>query len=144
LEYLARIAARIQRRTLSSYIEWAVAESLKLVEFSTDWNENPNEDLTEEVTGAAKEVRSIANKAKFLCEGDDVDRFMNLALIYRNVLNEEERRLFRLINTDKSFMTKGKSVVIEGKLYPSYTYNRDAIRQRWEELKERAAEGLVK
>jgi predicted transcriptional regulator len=138
LEYLARIAARLQRRTLSSYVEWAVEQSLKDVVLSTHWREAEWEDDTNQLPSQNKRAQSLAELGTSLCSGDEVDRFMNIAVVYPNVLDEEQKRLYQLIQSDASFRTKSKPVVIEGIKYDSYKFDRNAIRARWSELKEEA------
>ena len=58
LRYLAELAARLHRRTLSSYIEWSIEASLG------------NNRLTTDPNGA-----SIRDEAEELWDVDDADRF---------------------------------------------------------------------
>lgn len=83
LRYLAEIAARTQRRTLSSYIEWAIQKSLEQVLI--------RDDLPLDF-GC-----SIAAHAKELWDVDEPDRFVKLALIAPGLLNYDEQRLWKLI-----------------------------------------------
>ncbi len=139
LDYLARIAARIERRTLSSYIEWAVERSLEEVELTTEWTEDGSNDTSSELDPQGKAVRTIAARRSQLCEGDEVDRFLNLAIPFPNVLDEAQKRLYHIIQNDKALRVKMKPIFFQGKLYDNYGLNREAIRARWEELNELAS-----
>ena len=81
LRYLAELAARKQRRTLSSYIEWAIEESLKLVEIE----ERPHVHFT------------VADQASLLYDVDEPDRLVKLAFNYPHLLAHEEQLLWKLI-----------------------------------------------
>lgn len=77
LRYLAELAARKQRRTVSSYIEWAIEESLNFVYID--------------------ENQSIAAEAASLWDVDDPDRFAKLAIRYPDMLTHEEQTLWKLV-----------------------------------------------
>lgn len=79
LRYLAELAARRQRRTVSSYIEWAIEDSLK--HLSLDLNGN----------GA------LADESEALWDVDDADRFARLALRHPDLLTHEEQVLWKLV-----------------------------------------------
>jgi hypothetical protein len=89
LRYLAELAARKQRRTLSSFVEWAIEENLKTVHLSED------------------ESESIANMAAFLWDVDEPDRFVRLALLYPDMLTHDEQVLWKLI-IENGYLWKGK------------------------------------
>ena len=77
LRYLAEVAARTQRRTLSSFIEWAIEDALRQA-----WL-NPS--------------ASVATQAEKLWDVDEPDRFVKLALAAPELLNYDEQRLWKLI-----------------------------------------------
>jgi hypothetical protein len=109
LRYLAEIAARTQRRTLSSYIEWAIEKSLEQVLI--------RDDLPADFTC------SIAAHAKDLWDVDEPDRFIKLALIAPGLLNYDEQKLWKLIK-ENGAMWRG-------------TYNRPESLGEWSwEIKE--------
>lgn len=81
LRYLAEIAARIQRRTLSSYIEWAILRSLDMNILS----DNPGD------------TRSVADRAGDLWDVDEADRFVKLGIHAPHLLNYDEQKLWKLI-----------------------------------------------
>lgn len=79
LRYLAELASRRQRRTVSSYIEWAIEDSLKHI--SLDLNGS----------------RSLADEAEGLWDVDESDRFARLALRHPDLLTHDEQVLWKLI-----------------------------------------------
>jgi hypothetical protein len=83
LKYLAELAARRQRRTLSSFIEWAVEDSLARL--------HPAYDLHGEAQP------TFADKASALWDVDESDRFAKLALNYPELLDHEEQRIWKLV-----------------------------------------------
>src|ERR1700737_1533196 len=83
LRYLANLAARRQRRTLSSFIEWAVQESLPHVIISGGgYNVAPT---------------TVAEVGNELWDVDDADRFAKLALRFPDTLTHDEQILWKLI-----------------------------------------------
>jgi hypothetical protein len=82
LRYLAELAARKQRRTLSSFIEWAVEESLKQIELPVDG------------TGA---TRTLAGQANELWDVDEPDRFAKLAFRFPHMLTHDEQVVWKLV-----------------------------------------------
>jgi uncharacterized protein (DUF1778 family) len=86
LRYLLELAARKQRRTVSSFIEWAVEESLKQVVLREDSHSN---------NGASN--LSIADVAAVLWDVDESDRFALLALDYPDMLTHEEQTIWKLV-----------------------------------------------
>ena len=87
LRYLAELASRKQRRTLSSFIEWAVEDSLDRVNF---------------VPGV-----SVASMAENLWDVDEPDRFTNLAFEYEYLLTHDEEILWKLIK-ENGYLWKGR------------------------------------
>jgi predicted transcriptional regulator len=84
LRYLAEIAARKHRRTLSSYIEWAIEDSLRNVQLD-------NRSL------------SMADEAENLWDVDDADRFARLALQHADLLTHDEQIRWKLIRESGAF-----------------------------------------
>lgn len=79
LRYLAELAALKQRRTLSSFIEWAIEGSL------------------DRVTLREAEGLTVANDAENLWDVDESDRFAKLAFRFPDLLTHEEQVLWKLI-----------------------------------------------
>lgn len=85
LRYLAELAALKHRRTLSSFIEWAIEESLshvKLREGGGDYDEPGT---------------TVADDAEILWDVDDADRFAKLALRYPELLTHQEQKRWKVI-----------------------------------------------
>lgn len=79
LRYLAELAAKRQRRALSSYIEWAIENSLASVHLDLNGN------------------ATIADEAEALWDVDEADRFAKLALRHQDLLTHEEQILWKLV-----------------------------------------------
>jgi hypothetical protein len=88
LRYLTELASRKQRRTVSSFIEWAIEQALdKIV-------------LREEFYGIDSESRveiSLGREAEKLWDPDESDRVMKLGLEYPDLLTYEEQLLWKLV-----------------------------------------------
>lgn len=85
LRYLAELAARKQRRTLSSFIEWAIQDSLDRVRIYEGNGYNGDVDVY------------VGAEAAILWDVDDSDRFAKLAVRYPDLLTHEEQILWKLI-----------------------------------------------
>ena len=83
LKYLAELAARRHRRTLSSFIEWAIEDSLSRVQPA--------------YTAQGEQASSFADSASLLWDVDEPDRFAKLALNYPDLLDHEEQRIWKLV-----------------------------------------------
>lgn len=81
LKYLAELGARHQRRTLSSYIEWAIQDSLSRITLRLNSGDRT----------------SIAEEASQLWDVDEADRFAKLAFGYPHLLTHEEQVRWKLI-----------------------------------------------
>lgn len=98
LNYLCELAARAQRRTKSSFIEWAIADSLKRVqlpEVPYDQRNFEGEDPT------------VQEKASQLWHVDEPDRVAALALIAPALLTHEEQLIWRLVR-ESGYVWKGQ------------------------------------
>jgi hypothetical protein len=80
LRYLAELAARKQRRTVSSLIEWAIERGLDAVPLSS----------------SAEDTSTIWKHSDVLWDVDEADRFVNVALRYPELLTHEQT-LWKLI-----------------------------------------------
>lgn len=79
LRYLAELAARKQRRTLSSYVEWVLEDSLTRTNLYTNGG------------------TSLADESAALWDVDEADRFVKLALRHPDLLTHEEQVRWKLI-----------------------------------------------
>jgi hypothetical protein len=90
LRYLAELAARKQRRTLSSFVEWAIEENLKNIHLDDGGDRS----------------KSIAIQAAELWDVDEPDRFAKLAVRYPQMLAHDEQVLWKLITENGYFWRK--------------------------------------
>lgn len=101
LRYLAELAALKQRRTLSSFIEWAIEDSLnRVVLREGGYNNDPG--------------TSVADEAASLWDVDDADRFARLALRYPELLTHEEQKRWKLIR-ENGYLWRGSYSKSDGK-----------------------------
>lgn len=89
LRYLADLAARKQRRTLSSYIEWAIEDSLDRTNLYSVGD------------------TSLADEAAMLWDVDESDRFAKLALRHPDLLTHEEQVRWKLIR-ENGYLWRGR------------------------------------
>lgn len=82
VRYLAELAARSQRRTVSSYIEWAIEQSFG---------------GAVELTNLKGEKVSVDQARGALWDVDEPDRFVRLAKWYPSLLTHDEQRLWKLV-----------------------------------------------
>lgn len=120
MRYLAELASRLQRRSLSSYIEWAIDRSFTDVSF-------PGRDGT------------LADMARALWDVDEPDRFVYLAINHPDLLNHEEQRRWKLIR-ENGLLWAGSYVPKHGKRQwtwdPSASANliTDRLREHWDKF----------
>ncbi|MBV9881620.1 MAG: hypothetical protein JO276_01270 [Sphingomonadaceae bacterium] len=128
LNYLCELAARAQRRTKSSFIEWAVADALRSVSLP--------EVVETEDFGSEREV-SIQEKASQLWHVDESDRVAALALTAPALLTHEEQLIWRLIR-ENGYLWRGRYdkqgewswTIGEGNLV------KERLRENWDIFKE--------
>ena len=77
LRYLADLAARKQRRTLSSFIEWAIERALAEVKLSG--------------------TSTVEEEARALWDIDESDRFVKLAFFDESLLTYDEQVIWKII-----------------------------------------------
>jgi hypothetical protein len=86
LKFAAELAARKQRRTLSSFIEWAVEEAISRFHIN--------------------DGKTMSEAINHVWDIEEADRFLKLALYYPELLSFEEERLWRIIKEYKPFWEK--------------------------------------
>jgi hypothetical protein len=126
LRYLAELAARKQRRTLSSYIEWAIEDSLKSVMLYQGTGYNGDESV------------SVAEEVSRLWDVDQAERFVRLAVFYPDLMSHEEQETWKLLQ-DTQLLQPAQSrrngrlewdtAILEDTVYP-------AVRHYWPRLME--------
>jgi hypothetical protein len=98
VRYLVELAARKQRRTLSSYVAWAVEDSLSRVFIS------------EEVDPRGNSIgKSISEVAMSLWDPEEPERHVRLALQYPELLTYHEQILWRLIRENRSLWKQSRA-----------------------------------
>ncbi len=93
LRYLAELAARKQRRTLSSYVEWAIDDSLSRIVI---WE-------GEEYPGGPLTRTTIRDVADGLWDVVPADRFAKLALRYPFMLDHTEQIVWKCVTENGAF-----------------------------------------
>ena len=96
LRYLAELAALRHRRTLSSFFEWAIEDSLNRVKLREGSGYNNDMGST------------VSDDAEFLWDVDESDRFAKLALRYPELLTHDEQKRWKLIR-ENGYLWRGRS-----------------------------------
>lgn len=84
LKYLVELGARIQRRNLTNYVEWALEESLKQVFLDSDKNLSLSE---------------MATVNDLVWSTDESSRFLFLAFFLKDLMTYEEQSYWELIRS---------------------------------------------
>lgn len=121
LRYLADLASRKQRRTLSSFIEWAIEDSLRSVELYHGTGYSGDNSL------------SVHDEIYRLWDVDEADRFCKLAQSYPELLTHDEQRLWKLISEFKIVIAGEKDEQSWG-LFLDDAPILPAIREIWPQL----------
>jgi hypothetical protein len=135
LNYLCELAARAQRRTKSSFIEWSIAESLGTVTLP-EVTRSPFDDSCDV---------SLKEKASDLWQVDEADRVVALAFIAPALLTHEEQLIWRVVR-ENSYIWKGRYDT-EGHWswgVSEESLIRDRLRDNWEAFKAAALGDLPK
>ena len=127
LNYLCELAARSQRRTKSSFIEWAIANSLKSVTLPEVLSSETPFDGTE---------ATLQEKASQLWHVDEPDRVAALALIASALLTHEEQLIWRLVR-ENGLLWKGQYNNHNEWTWEVNEYGliSDRLREHWDVLK---------
>jgi len=133
LRYLAELAARKQRRTVSSFIEWAVEHSFGNVDLYQGTGYNGDNSV------------SVEDASASLWDIDDSERFVKLAISYPDLLNHDEQVRWKVL-TDSGILTparqrnsinylvKWRWDILEDYVFP-------ALRREWDSLNRCIEEG---
>lgn len=120
LRFACELAAAKDRRTLSSFMEWAVEMAIHQVNVVADFD------------GEHMVWQTAADVAKAVWDVDESDRFVKLAANYPELLSTREQVLWKLIREDESFW-KGTARDHDG--LPDFNFK--LLRERWTELQEK-------
>ncbi len=116
LRYLSELAARIQRRTLSSYIEWTLQQSM--------------EDVVLQKFLSKKEI-TLAEFAEDIWDVEPADRLLKLAFQSPSLMNFEEGLLFNvIIHTNWFWGGDQDRTLLDAKT--------NRVRRSWSAIKNRA------
>lgn len=133
LRYLAELAARKQRRTVSSFIEWAVEHSFGNVDLYQGTGYNGDNSIT------------VADAAARLWDIDESERFVKLAIDYPELLNHDEQVRWKLL-TDSGILAPARKrsgwnhgVSWQWGILEDYVF--PALRREWESLTRYIDEG---
>ncbi|NWG31665.1 hypothetical protein [Sulfuricystis thermophila] len=132
LRYLAELAARKQRRTVSSFIEWAVEQSFRDVTIYHGSGYNGDDNIT------------IEQDAAELWDVDDAERFVRLAIKYPDLLTHDEQILWKVL-LDSELLEPARFRTASGKIGWRWDVLEDyifpALRQEWGSLNQFVADG---
>ena len=121
LRYLAELAARKQRRTLSSYIEWAIEDNLKSLFLYSGTGHNGDNNL------------SVSEEASRLWDVDESERFLRLGIHYPDLLSHQEQEIWKMVQDSLLLCPAQRRIdgrmtwdtpVLEDHVFP-------AVRSRW-------------
>ena len=115
VRYLAELAARTQRRTVSSFIEWVIEQSLERVI----------------IKDAAGTLSTLSEASETLWDVEESDRFVKLAQTCWPLLTFDEQVLWKRICARDDLW-----IELDGRGCRSV--NVDALRAQWTSLKEAA------
>lgn len=129
LRFAAELAAAKERRTLSSFVEWAVERAVEeIVVVTNPWGGNPQTAEWAAIVGAAAPRSSDPQTAKQVADRvwdvDEADRFVNLTTHYPELLTHDEQRRWKFIKETRAFWRRAEDT---GFLWP----NLPAIRAAW-------------
>jgi len=133
LRYLAELAARKQRRTLSSFIEWAVERALDQV-------------FLAEISSFQEGPTSVMEAQKYhqLWDVDEADRSIRLAMNFPELLTYDEQVVWKLVS-ECGFLWRGsyKGPTDEWKWsVEERSLIWDRLREHWETFKQVASGDL--
>ena len=123
LRYLAELAALKQRRTVSSFIEWAIEDSLSRVYLQEGGYGNDS-------------ATSVADVSAKLWDVDDADRFAKLAMTYPDLLTHDEQKRWKLIR-ENGYVWRGQYAKVGGKWTWRVEEDSlcfDRLRARWDDF----------
>lgn len=130
--YLAELAARKQRRTLSSYIEWAIQDSLKHVDLHHGSGLDNDDPL------------SVEELAPQLWNVSEAERFAVLAIRFEELLNQDEQERWKVI-LDSRLLSPARVRTENGNISWDWNVLEDKVfpmlREHWSALLEAESKG---
>lgn len=122
LRYLAELAGRKQRRTVSSFIEWAIQEALMSV-----YVRDPDAEYDEGL--------SFAQATEQLWDVDEADRFARLALLFPELLTHDEQCIWKVIRNHACFWLAPLPKDRKESWDMEKVFRFDQLRERWSDVK---------
>jgi hypothetical protein len=122
LRFAAELAARKQRRTLSSFIEWAIDEATDRIEVTPPTSGHPG--------------FTVLDALERIWDVEEADRMVNLALMYPQLLTFEEEKVWKLVCECQHFWVGG----VVPDMYATAINHvksqlcKDRLRNQWENL----------
>ncbi len=123
LRYLTELAARKQRRTVSSFIEWAIERTLSEVILHEDYN------------GDRPTTVSVREESARLWDVDEPDRLVRLATLYPDLLTHEEQVLWKLIQTCDALWNSEGEQQSRTRIPEQPQLDLDGLRMYWDAFK---------
>lgn len=135
LRFALELAARKHRRTVSSFIEWAVESSLRDV-------------TVRDVAGSEATVQSVVSDC---WDVDEADRVIRLAIWYPELVNHEEAAAWKVVLTQPTFWldrkpgvrTRSRTATGMRTLYDETKLEWPLIRRYWSNIKRLAREEIT-
>ena len=121
LKFAAELAARKQRRTISSFIEWAVEQAIGHIEITAGDTNNSGDTIQDAL------VR--------VWDVEKADRVAKLAIYYPQLLSYEEEQIWKIIRECGHFWEGGSKPDTNNSYNLQKTLHFDRVRKQWEELK---------
>ena len=124
LNYLCELAARAQRRTKSSFIEWAISEALKAVRIPGTSQAYGHDD------------QSTDDLASALWDVDELDRLLALAFSAPVLMTHEEQLIWKIIRTSDALWYGrwlGDTWTFDDRKRSNIVMHR--LREKWETIK---------
>jgi len=128
LRYFTELAARKHRRSVSNYIEWAVADSFQDVDLG-GLPETPNH------IG----IVTLADKSNYLWDVYESDRFVKLASDYPGLLTHEEQILWNIICSTNLLWREHEDsdniTPLTNYMAPDTYFIYERLREHWDKFK---------
>lgn len=128
MKYMMEIAAKVQRRSVANYVEWAVEESLKKVVVYEDEK--------------AAESKTANDLRRELWDPIESDRFCILASWFPNLISHDEQILWKLIRSVWTYIPQAQEVHAPTKGLRLSLPELELVRRHWDYLRQ-AARGEV-
>jgi len=119
LKFAAELAARKQRRTISSFIEWAVEQAIENVQ------------ITPGIINDAGE--SVSDILSYIWDVEEADRLVKLATFFPQLLTFEEEQIWKLIR-EYNFFWKERKKPSQDSTNLAESINLQKVREYWDNL----------